>query len=47
MYLKRITDRDIRGKGVVGMADTPGLSPEEMPRKGGGNTARRGYTHNE
>lgn len=33
MYLKRITDRDIRGKGVVGMADTPNLSPEEMQRK--------------
>ena len=33
MYLKKITDRDIRGKGVVGMADTPNLSPEEMQRK--------------
>lgn len=33
MYLKKITNSDIRGKGVVGMADTPNLSPEEMQRK--------------
>ncbi|MBR5521124.1 MAG: hypothetical protein IKU54_03920 [Oscillospiraceae bacterium] len=33
MALKKITDSDLAGKGVVGMADTPGLSAREMQEK--------------
>ena len=30
---KKITERDLEGKGVIGMPDVPGLSAEEMQRK--------------
>lgn len=33
MALKKITDSDLAGKGVIGMADTPNLSAREMQEK--------------
>lgn len=33
MALRKITDNDLEGKGVIGMADVPGLSAREMQQK--------------
>lgn len=33
MAFRKITSTDLAGKGVVGLADTPGLSADEMQRK--------------
>ena len=33
MELRKITDRDLQGYGVIGMADTPNLSAREMQEK--------------